>query len=472
MIIQGGDEMKVAVGKKRTGVSISSLSPRNKMKPRGTAALDRAHSIKLLLARIDRILVVLAPLAITTACLLVAGLRINSMHKLRSSPDAVEAQQEAVLDYFDLYPFNEPLSKLNVWLSKTIYHLGWDEWDGPPDQMHSQLIAILHTLDKVFDEQGEISTDGSSCNGIIAVSGWALTTLRQVFFNETDITEWGLTLEQHLPIVLFDRIKDRTGKRAIVKVHSNAAYHYVKTSRSLLSTVAPEIPVRRRRLILGQFFSHVNERHFDDYNTLKSQLTQSTMNDEPWNDIGENYVALHAHSLDEQCEFSNIPDEECVLNPEYIKNILRPLHLVGRIHIVVIGETANENALVALQSDPDIGQNVIIPAWEDVVSIPGSIDSQISDMMIASKSDIFIGTKTSSTASLIGAIRVALGADPQSNYIYVKQIDPSYDDDYNTDDGVVVGEEDKTPEMHVCGDCIFLCDDPNSSLCKNSATYR
>ena len=98
----------------------------------------------------------------------------------------------------------------------------------------------------------------------------------------------------------------------------------------------------------------------------------------------------------------------------------------------------------------------------------GTAERQISDMLIASKSDIFIGAKASSTASLIGAIRVALGADPESNYVHVKQTDAFYDDD---DDGAVPNEE-KTPELHVCGDCIFLCDDPNSSLCRNGATYR
>ena len=73
--------------------------------------------------------------------------------------------------------------------------------------------------------------------------------------------------------------------------------------------------------------------------------------------------------------------------------------------------------------------------------------TMLSDMMIAAHSDIFVGVRISSMACIIGQMRVALGHDPQTNFIYVDE------------------------DLHICGECIFFCNETVTNLCGKNIVY-
>ena len=73
-------------------------------------------------------------------------------------------------------------------------------------------------------------------------------------------------------------------------------------------------------------------------------------------------------------------------------------------------------------------------------------------MMIAVLSDAFIGTRISTMAKMIGMIRVMLGKDPATNYVYV-------------------GRDYPGAPLKVCEECIFLCDETRSRLCGDEPLY-
>jgi len=152
------------------------------------------------------------------------------------------------------------------------------------------------------------------------------------------------------------------------------------------------------------------------------------------------YMVVHSRWMEGQCitKLRDAPSqEECYMEPPYIKRILRSQGLLGRVPIVVISDMQKTESLEALRTDPDIGHLVIVPALDEAFRTTNS--TVTGDMVLAAYSDAFVGTRASSMAVMIGYFRIALGADPESNYIYVDQSS-------NAKENVLV-----------CGECIFFC---------------
>ena len=109
--------------------------------------------------------------------------------------------------------------------------------------------------------------------------------------------------------------------------------------------------------------------------------------------------------------------------------------------IVFIWDGQNQTVLENLKNDADIGPALILPS--EHILLPKDIkyeelNQPINNMMIAFMSDVFIGTRASSFAANIGVTRVLRGANPESNFIYVKRSQEEV--------------------IEICEQCLFLCD--------------
>jgi len=272
------------------------------------------------------------------------------------------------------------MSKLDVSQATIIYVLGFRP---PYGRASNQLITILHALDIMFDKHGEIRYNGSNCNAVLAVEGWATGSLKDFFFDESS---FATQLENTVPIIDRSRIQDLLPGVQEIELDSKPTYVY---TREHLNTVSPELIKRRRKLLVGHLFrSHVSGNHFWDYQRLQVHLQGMAAKDDKLKP--GSYVAVHSRSLEGSCHQrlgENLPHDECDMNPDYIRRILKKLSLTGTVAIVVIADGQNRETLDRLKGDPDIGHLVIVPALD----VPGIMFSKnpANDMMIAVQGDAF-----------------------------------------------------------------------------------
>ena len=207
---------------------------------------------------------------------------------------------------------------------------------------------------------------------------------------------------------------------------------------------------RRRRFVLGKLLNLVPPSQLQAHDTLTTYLRQRN--------FSEDYVAVHSRGMDGECTWRvgpNLTDDECSMHPSYIQDLLRPHYAnLSNIPIVVISDMQMIQTLLRLKQDPELGPNVIIAALD----LPDIKRSLVSDMMMAVKSKVFIGPRVSSMTVIIGQMRVALGADTQTNKVFVRE---------STSASVASGAE----KYEVCGDCIFYCNSTTSNICGFKAIY-
>jgi len=167
------------------------------------------------------------------------------------------------------------------------------------------------------------------------------------------------------------------------------------------------------------------------------------------------YVVIHSRSLEGGCEIilgERLPKDECWMSPSYVKRVMggtvdRP--------VVFIGDGQNRTVLENLRNDPDIGPALIVA--DDLVAAYGiEVNQPWSDMVVAWNSDLFIGTRVSTFATVVGVSRVLSGADPASNYLYTNR---TIDDRQGVD-------------IEVCESCLFLCDEDETHLCGHEPLYN
>lgn len=331
----------------------------------------------------------------------------------------------------------------NISSETLVYHIGWSPRFG---QTNNQLIAILHALDMAFDTSGEWDGSMKTTNTVVAVSGWAKEVLGLFLSadqsNPDMDSNWTFPLEQNLPIVDYQRV----GIREVVKVGAGDAFYYSRDNKDLIS---PSLLKIRRKLILEKLLSMLPNNRFERYNMLQTHLKERG--------LGENYAAIHLRSLDGQCVQrvgSKLSPEECDMEPTYIKRLLRPRYTnLSQVPIVVISDMQRKQPLQKLVSDPEIGGNVIVTSWNFPPAPTAT--AIVQDMMIAAKGDFFLGPRVSSMTVMIGIMRVAMGARPQTNLVYVREKRPLFSDS----------------SFEVCEDCIFYCNGQENDICGKSPVY-
>lgn len=231
------------------------------------------------------------------------------------------------------------------------------------------------------------------------------------------------------------------------------------------------------------------------------------------------YIAIHSRWLEGSCEWrvggGNESDDgdngngsrliqrdDCWIPPDYVRDVLEhgPDSAAHgkedrrKMPIVLIEDGQNPTVYERLRKDPDLGPRLIrardlprggadaaaaVDAAGDETNAsssflgwlkkidrtrrPGKQRPQpANDMMVAIGSEIFIGTRASSMAVMIGQIRVVLrDVDPLSNYIYDRRrIRQPQQDGNGGNSSSNNNNNNATPNdvtIEVCGECVFLC---------------
>jgi hypothetical protein len=304
-------------------------------------------------------------------------------------------------------------------------------------------------------------------NAIVAVSGWAAHLLEHLIFDTRGgKMEWAIQLEETFdpPILLHYNRLDAIGLTpsnniTVIQLDAEPIYYHK-------SNVPKDKMLQRRQLILSAFFQkYISKQNLDGYHALQQhlahQLCNSTSNCQQQEQEQEQqqqqhirYTVIHSRWLEGECEFrvrremgQDYPVDECHMYPSYVKKLLgTPIDQP----IVLITDGQNKRSLTDLESDPDIGPNLIVQ--NQLMAIPTTEKEKqrlegpthddlyyvLNDLMVAVLSDTFIGTRVSTFALNVGRIRVlSFEADPQSNYIHVRM-------------------ENGTNKIEICEDCIFF----------------
>jgi len=351
--------------------------------------------------------------------------------------------------------FDDPIGKITTQYKPFdpdkithIYHLGHKKAYG---RSNNQIVTILHAIDMALDEHGDLPNN----RAVVAVSNWAFQILQEVFYNGTDRIEFSIQLEQLRPVLLVHEDRLETlgiHSRNVTHIYLRTVDAYYHLHRTLHKHTPQQIK-KRRQVILGNLiqygfaernlllYKHVIDyikRKGRDYGNGKNQITK--------------YITIHSRWMEGECENRLghlIPKDECWMTPSYIKNIMggtvdRP--------IVLISDGQNQEVIQNLKDDADIGPALIIPG--DIA--PEGIDfpQPWSDMMIAVMGDAFVGTRISSSAAMIGLIRVLKGADPGSNFVYTSRSNSRPNEETN---------------IEICKHCLFLC--KGNRYCGQSAVH-
>jgi hypothetical protein len=269
------------------------------------------------------------------------------------------------------------------------------------------------------------------------------------------------------------------------------------TNSSSSSRVISKVVQKRRRHVLKTLFQNVPQRHLSEYHALQSFLrdrrnahssssssSQSSSSVKTYYDISKvPYIAIHSRWLEGLCEQFVGPllsHDECYMTPTYIKRLLSLDDVntglvinTNTTTIVIIGDGQNPKVSKDLMEDFDIGPRLVVLP-DNLTSLLLSSSSSklpvhqpVSDMMVAIHSDVFIGTRASTMATMIGQVRVVLNdADLSSNLVYTYEEhddnDIDDDDEYTTH---VIGNEYHPTPLKVCGECIFWCNKNETHVC-------
>ena len=147
-----------------------------------------------------------------------------------------------------------------------------------------------------------------------------------------------------------------------------------------------------------------------------------------------------------------------------------------RLPLVVITDGQNPAVVTTLRQDPELGARIRVPDdtfSDDPMGMSTAPPPQpYSDMLVAIQSEVFIGTRASSFATMIGMIRVALGYDPKTNYIYTEQHSSPAPPPQAQVSGIFSSSSFPPVVMiDVCEECLFLCDNTQSHLCGHEVIY-
>lgn len=323
---------------------------------------------------------------------------------------------------------------VNVSNVKYVYMIGRDR---PFSRTNNQLMAIVRALDIIFDTHGELSNQNDGCcAAVLGIGGWARDTLKEFFFQEQKHRDWSTRLESTVPIITLDRVRSLPGNPIIYRNYTGP--DYFKYHARPLDGPKQQVLKKRRQMILGPLFANPSNQTLQGYDLLQQHLVQMAANNDQL--VPGKYMVVHSRNLEGSCIErlgDLLPPDECDMNPTYMKRLLRHYDLFGSVAIVVISDMQNLDIIHSLQQDEDIGKYVVVPALD----IEGWTNETATDMMVAIRSDWFVGTRISTMALMIGMARAVTGKDPKSNLVYVDE------------------------DLNVCEDCIYYCNAKRTTIC-------
>lgn len=275
------------------------------------------------------------------------------------------------------------------------------------DEMHhvqtnNHINAFLHAIDFALDHQRLV---------VIVEHSWVFRSLAQLFeINQDWLDFFGIST------ISKSDIGDLNRSDTIFKTGDEMYFYHSLSSKETL--------VSRRMKMLKYLWSHPSVPLCSMLHDLRIPTSNYIVIHNRWmpNNGCLNRLGSFAYKLQNQTGIRIDRRAPCLLEPSYIKNILRINEFMDKIHLIyVIGDGWNPNIVTNLQKDKDIGDRVR--------TIPDHQSSVGSDMMLAVLSSIFIGTPISTLSGNVARARISLGFHPDTNYLFPKKRDESHHDD-------------------------------------------
>ena len=279
-------------------------------------------------------------------------------------------------------------------------------------QTNNHINTILHAMDYALDHDATLA---------ITRSGWAKDVLKTLFGGTHESEdEWERDIARHLNIQFLNQDSTTTistdpSHDSISYMSGNDMYYYHSSSNiSIIS--------ERRIPVLQYLWTHVTEGRGND--NMCSAISDS---------LPEQYVVIHSRwmkhdgclkrlgSLTQRVKSeTGIKIDRrapCMLDPSYIESILRSSNHSGT-PIFIISDGKNPNSTNILKNHPIL----------DVREVPGDLDYVGADMVLGVLASVFIGTPISTLSGNIARARVALGSNPNTNFMFPLKLNENSDD--------------------------------------------
>jgi len=258
----------------------------------------------------------------------------------------------------------------------------------------NNLMEFIHALQYSRDNDIQLG---------IKYGSWSLRLLLRMFFSITgEADQWKEHFERALCIKIIHKTTElkeydviRLDTKDLLSYKSNESFvEYASFQQQVLRTLFQNYNTGEGTTLAG-FGTESMCKGIDAlFGADSASAIYSVIHMRRLEFVG--YTILDAVSKHTGCD----PRAAIEMRPEYIRNILKPLHMLD-YPIVVISDDQNIEAVQRLMDDPEIGpQIVFVP--EEAVWIGG-------DMTLGVLSNVFIGNPASSFSGFIAKSRLALG---------------------------------------------------------------
>jgi hypothetical protein len=292
-------------------------------------------------------------------------------------------------------------------------------------RFNNQLLTILHALDSIYDNYGELSSP-RNVTAVLAVSGWAAKLLENCLG-----LDWVRKIQQVAPIIAAHPREGRKWSPYAAKdtVRDITKKHYYYRNR-LKGERLETIQTRRQRFLAVLFG---DSHHCEGVKFLHERLQIN------------NYIAIHMRSLEGACVevLPPVMHQECSISPQYLKLLMHNNPTNKKwddLPIVVISDMQNVSLIDSLQQEFG-SDRIVVPAW---MNFNATVQQ---DMLLAASSQVFVGTRASTMTVIISELRVVtLQREPDTNWVFVRPED-----------------------WKACPECPFLCNEINRKhqICGN-----
>lgn len=258
----------------------------------------------------------------------------------------------------------------------------------------NNLMEFLHALHYSRDNNIQLG---------IKYGSWSLRLLLRMFFSITGETDqWMEHFERSLCIKIIRKTTElkeydviRLDTKDMLLYKSNESFvEYATFQQQVLRTFFQNYNTGEGTTLAGFGTESMCKGIYALFGAESASAIYSVIHMRRLEFVG--YTILDAVSKHTGCDARAALE----MRPEYIRNILKPLHMLD-YPIVVISDDQNIEAVQRLMDDPEIGpQIVFVP--EEAVWIGG-------DMALGVMSNVFIGNPASSFSGFIAKSRLALG---------------------------------------------------------------
>lgn len=255
-------------------------------------------------------------------------------------------------------------------------------------QTNNQIIIIFNALDVAMNSMNLT---------VVTVSGWAERLMREFIPDQESWDE----ISREFPIMKWgDHYLDpmiHTSKTLLERDHFSLKDHN-----------RWEVTQSRRIRFLHYLFSSASGKTCNTLNQVTGYILGRFGAPE--------YIAVHVRNMEGACDrFNKWNIEQCEMEAGFIKSVLEPTGLYGKLPIVIVSDMQDEPKLRRLQSQLE---NAVIPQWD--VNVKPSV---FGDLAIGGNSELFIGNRGSSMSRNIGILREAFGKNVTSSYVFIEKGD-------------------------------------------------